>query len=219
MKKINILILLLLTILLSACLPSADDPKTVTDKYWQQLQNNNLKEAEKFVMQTNQQAMQTHKNHITSDSQLQSQPAKSIVSTTITTTNPTTGQVHRQSFDTVLVLVDGQWKINLSETEIPPPPSARQEELEELAEKLNQSMQKNMESLDEAIDQGMDAFNEAFKDGSKEMGDSLLHMMNELNRSMKESIERLKQRRQQQLNDQQQNQLQQPDPSKGEGRI
>jgi flagellar biosynthesis/type III secretory pathway protein FliH len=218
MKYLHTFILLFLSLTLTACLSEADDPKTVADKYWQSLQQGNVNEAEKLVVQKNQQALLQHGNHITASSQFQNQNATSIVSTTITTTNPTTNQVHKQTFETVLVLVDGQWKVDAAQTNIPPPPTAQEEELKQLAADLNESMQENLESLDEAIEHGMHQFNEALSEGSKEMGDSLLQMMNKLNHSMKESIEKMKQRRQQQLQQPQQPQSQ-PDPDHGEGMI
>ena len=220
MKQTYTALLILLSITLSACLPINDDPKTVADKYWQSIQAGNLKQAEKHVSVIDQQRLVQHSNHITADSLLQNKQAQTIVNTTIITTNPSTQQVHTQNFDTVMVMQDGQWKIDLERTDIPPPPTVRQQEMEQLAEELNQSMQENMESLDEAFEQGMQVFNEALEEGSKEMGSSLLQMMNELNANMKESIEKLKQRRmQQQQQNQQQKQPASPDPDKGEGRI
>ena len=217
MKYHHTFILLLLSLTLTACLSEAEDPKTIADKYWQNLQSGNLKEAEKFVTHKNQQAVLQHSNHITANSQIQNREATSIVNTTIITTNPTTNQIHKQTFDTVLVLVDGKWKVDAAQTNIPPPPTAQEEELKQLAADLNESMQENLEGLDEAIEHGMHQFNEALSEGSKEMGDSLLQMMNKLNHSMKESIEKMKQRRQQQL--QPQKPQSKPDPERGEGMI
>ena len=62
--------------------------------------------------------------------------------------------------------------------------------------------------------------NKALEEVSKEMGDSLLHMMNELNRSMQDAVEKMKERREQQMQQQQeQQQAPEPDPRKGEGMI
>ncbi len=219
MKYKLALTILFLSFSLSACLPTTDDPKSVADKYWENLQSGNLKEAEKLISKKNEQTFLQHSNHIVADSKLQNQKAKTTVSTTITTTtNPTTNQVHQQTFDTVLILKDGQWKIDLEQTKIPPPPTNYEQELEQLSENINESMQENIESIDESIQQGMQIFNEALRDGSKEMGDSLILMMNKLNTSMKDSIEKMKQRREQQLKEDEHQQTQ-PNSNKGEGMI
>jgi len=205
---------------LIACIPQADDPKTVADKYWQLLQSGNTTEAEKLISTRNQQALLQHSNHITGDSQLQNEEAKTVVSTTITTTNPSTNFTHTQTFDTVLVLKDGQWKVDIAQTQIPPPPLAKEEELQQLADELSESMNQNMESMDDAMTQGMEMLNEALEEGSKEMGDSLLHLMNELNQSMQEAVEKMKERREQQMQQQEKpQQAPQPDPRQGEGMI
>jgi len=210
-----------ITLSLAACIPQqADDPKTVADKYWQHLQNGNITEAEKLVSTGNQQALLQHSNHITGNSQLQNEGTKTIVSTTITTTNPNTNYTHTQTFDTVLVLKDGQWKVDIAQTQIPAPPSAKEEELQQLADELSDSMHQNMESMDDAMTQGMEMLNEALEEGSKEMGDSLLHLMNELNQSMQEAVEKMKERREQQMQQQEKpQQTPQPDPRQGEGMI
>jgi hypothetical protein len=224
MQKFNTLLLLLISFTLSACNLSADDPKTVADKYWQYMQSGNISEAEKLTAPHSQQTLLQHSNHVTTNSQLKNEEAKTIVSTTITTVNPDTNYTHKQSFDTVLVLRDGQWKVDVDQTQIPPPPSVRQEELKQLADELSESMHKNMESMDDAMEQGMEMLDEALQEGSKEMGESLLQLMDELNRSMQESVEKMKERRQQQMQEQQDKpqtpqQAPQPDPRKGEGMI
>lgn len=218
MKTKAHIILILATLTLAACTPTADDPKTVADKYWNHLQSGNLEEARKLALPGNQQALQLHSNHIISNSQFHNEEAKTIVSTTITTINPSTGYKHTQHFDTVLVLHDGHWLIDAAQTRVPPPPSAREEEMRRLAEELSESMHDNIESIDDAVTEGMEMLNEALQEGSKEMGESLLQLMNELNQTMSDSIERMKERRQQQMQQapQQQNG---PDPAKGEGMI
>lgn len=217
------LLLIVIAFTVSACTQPADDPKTVADKYWQHLQTGNVSEAEKLTSANNQQALLQHSNHIVANSQLQNEEAITIVSTTITTINPNTNYTHRQTFDTVLILQDGQWKVDVEQTKIPPPLSAGEEELQQLADELSESMHENIESMDEAMTQGMDMLNEALEEGSKEMGDSLLQLMNELNRTMQESIDKMKERRDQQMQQQDEQgkpqQTPQPDPRQGEGMI
>jgi len=210
---------LLLGSTLLACTQPAQDPKAVADKYWQYMQTGNLIEAEKLVSTNSHGALQEHHRRMNSIAQLNNSEATTIINTTITTVNPNSNYRHTESFNTVLVLQQGQWKVDLNQSPMPPTLSANEEKLQQMSEELSESMQENIESLDEAVDQGMQMLNEALEDGSKEMGDSLLHLMNELNNSMQKSIDRMKQRREQQMQQQEKPQPTQPDPRQGEGMI
>ena len=216
------LAILLLSLSLLACNQTVDDPKIIADKYWQYLLEGNLSEAEKLVSSDSRQAFSAHSDRMVSITRLDSGEAKTVVSTTITTINPSSNFSHTQTFNTVLVLQHGQWKVDANQSQLPPPLTTKEEELQKLTEELSDSMQENIESIDEAMTQGMEMLNEALHEGSKEMGESMLQMMDELNSTMQESIDKMKQRRQQQLQEQQQQeqpQQTQPDPSKGEGMI
>jgi hypothetical protein len=214
---------LLLSFTLLACNHSADDPKTVADKYWQYLQSGNISEAEKLITINSRQNFSSHSNRIDASTQLQNGETKTIVTTTITTINPDNKYSHTETFETVLVLEEGQWKVDVNQSQIPPAATAKEQEMQQLTDELSESMQENIESIDEAITHGMQMLNEALHEGSKEMGDSMLNMLNELNSSMHESIDKMKQRRQQQLQEQhekdQQKPQPQPDPRQGEGMI
>lgn len=209
-------LLIFLTFSLVACMQPAADPKTVADKYWQHLQAGNISEAEKLISDKSQQALAEHNKRIATIDQLENGEAITLVRTTITTINPENNDHHSETFNTTLVLQQGQWKVDVTQTQIPPAPSARHEELKQLAEELSESMQENIESIDDAMSEGMKRLNEALQEGSKEMGDSLLHLLNELNSTMHESINKMKERREKQLQEQQPGQ---PDPDKGEGMI
>lgn len=213
--------ILLLSLSLIACTQTVDDPKVIADKYWQYLLAGNLSEAEKLVSTDSRQAFSTHSDRMTSITQLDNGETKTIVSTTITTINSDSNFSHTQTFNTVLVLQDGQWKIDAIQSTLPPPLSASEEKRQQTTEELSDSMRKNMESIDEAMTEGMQMLNEALSVGSKEMEQSLLHMMNELNNSMQESIDKMKQRRgqQEQAEPEQPPQTPQPDPRQGEGMI
>ena len=215
-------LILLLSISLVACTQTENDPAIVANKYWQHLQAGNFTEAEKLVSSDSRHTLSAHSERMASISKLDNGEAKTIVSTTITTINPDSNVSHTQTFDTVLVLQNGQWKVDASQSLLPPPLITKEEELNKLTEELSDSMQENIESIDEAMTQGMEMLNEALHEGSKEMSESMLQMMNELNSTMQESIDKMKQRRQQQLQEQQQQeqpQQTQPDPSQGEGMI
>jgi flagellar biosynthesis/type III secretory pathway protein FliH len=221
-------ILILLSFSLFACNQPAEDPKSVADRYWQYLQQGNVSEAEKLVSTNTRHIFSEHSSRVDANAQLENGEAKTFISTTITTVNPSTNFRHTQTFDTVLVLEHGQWKVDINQSKIPPSLSNREEELHQLKNKLEESMQENMESIDETMNQGMQMLNEALQEGSEEMGNTLLNLMNDLNKSMQESIDKMKQRREQQLQEQQQQQQpaqpQQPknpqlDPAQGEGMI
>ena len=209
---------LLLSLTLLACTQPAEDPKTVADKYWQYMQTGNLSEAEKLVSTNSHGALQEHHRRMNSIAQLNNGEAMTIINTTMTTINPDSNYRHTESFNTVLVLQQGKWKVDLNQSQIPPALSANEEKLQQLSEELSESMQENIESIDDAMNEGMQMLNEALRDGSKEMGDSLLHLMNELNKSMQESIDNMKQRRERQMQEQKKQSLQ-PDPRQGEGMI
>ena len=213
--KHTLALLLFLSFSLIACTQPAEDPKSVADKYWQYLQAGNTTEAEKLVSVNSRSALAEHNNRMTTINQLKNGETVTVVSTTITTVNPDSDYRHTETFNTTLVLQQGQWKVDANRSQIPPAPSVKQEEIQQLAEQLSESMQENIESIDDAMSEGMHLLNEALREGSKEMGDSLLHLMNELNDTMHESIGKMKERREQQL----QEQKIQPDTDKGEGMI
>ena len=211
----------LFTLLLTACTQPTQNPKAVADKYWQYMQTGNISEAEKLITINSRHALQDHSSRMDSITQLNNSEATTIVSTTITTIDPVSNYHHTETFNTVLVLQQGQWKVDLNNSQIPPTASTKKEEMEKLADDLSESMQENIESIDDAMNQGMQMLNETLQDGSKEMGDSLLRLMNELNNSMQQSIDKMKERREQQMQEQEKEQPQpsQPDPRKGEGMI
>ena len=214
------LILILVSFTLFACTQATENPKTVADKYWQYLQNGDTVDAKKLVTLNSRHAFSESKNHFSHITQLTNSDATTTVKTTITTINPDNNLSYTQTFDTVLVLQHGQWKIDVNRTQIPPTAQLREEQMQQLVEELSESMQENIESIDETMTQGMQMLNQALHEGSKEMGESLLHLMNDLNSSMQESIDKIKQRRQQQLEEEQKPEQQnQVDPGDGEGRI
>ena len=207
LTTLPLILTLLASLALVACSQPADDPEAVAKKYWLYLQNGNIKEAEKLITIDSRQAFTGHMNRVTPRTRINTSAARTTVDTTITSTNTDASFKHSETFKTTLVLEQGQWKIDITQTPIPP--------------ELSDTMQDNIESIDDAMNQGVKLFNEAMQEGSKEMSDSLLKLMNELNRSMKDSIETMKQRRLEQQQQQEQHPQQRPeiDPEKGEGMI
>ena len=208
-SKCTILLFILFGYSLLACSPPAQDPITVADKYWQNMQVGNTVEAEKQVSLNSRYTLSESKDSIATITQVSNSDAVTTVNTTITTIGAD-NKPHTQSFDTVLVLENGQWKVDVNRSQIPPLPAT---------DELDESMQKSIESIDETMTQGMKMLNDALREGSKDMGDSLMNLLNQLNSSMQESIDKLKQRRQQQELEQQQQQKNQSAPGSGEGMI
>ena len=213
-NKHTIPLLTLFSVTLFACTLPVDDPKTVADHYWQHLQNGNTVEAEKLISLNSRYAFSESKDHLPEITQLTNSDAITTVKTTLTTINPDNNRSETQTFDTVLVLQQGQWKVDVNRSQLPTP-DQREKQLKKLAEELSDSMQENIDSIDETMSHGMQMLNEALQDGSKEMGDSLLNLMNKLNNTMRESIDKMEKRRQQQQKQQQK----QSEPDDGEGMI
>lgn len=217
--KTKLFLVVLFGLTLVACTQPSEDPKSVADKYWLLMQSGNTTEAEKLISINSRRVFSKHKNRISSISQLSNSNATTIVTTTVTTINPVNNYSRTETFNTILVLQQGQWKVDINQSHIPPAQSAHEEELQQMAEDLTESLQENIDSIDETMSQGMQVLNEALREGSKEMGDSLLHLMKELNTSMQKSVDKMKQRRQQPLEEQPPEQQTKPDPKKGEGMI
>jgi len=212
---------LLLSFTLLACTQPAENPKTIADKYWQYMQTGNITEAEKLASNNSQHLLQKHSNRLDGNTQVNSGEATTIVNTTITTIDADNNR-HTETFNTVLVLQQGHWKVDAEQSQIPPAPDEREKQMKQLADDLTKSMQENIDSMDNAVTQGMQILNEALYEGSEEMGNSLLQLMNELNTTMKKSIDKMKQRREQQHQEKQQQanpEKSQPAPRQGEGVI
>jgi hypothetical protein len=188
-----------LTLFLSACMHQADDPRKVAEQYWQSLKNGDTVIARAMVSKTSQQAYDDYQalpaDQKTPISEISLGAEQTIIATVLYPDNSTPEK--HSAFDTVLVLEDGKWKIDASQTVTPrPPPSDR--ELNELADELSESMQGNINSMEEAMNDGLQMLDEALREGSRDLGESMLKGMEEMNRALRESIEELQKRREQQ---------------------
>ena len=185
--------------LLTACMHQADNPRDVASQYWQALKTGDSQTARSLVTSDTQQAFDDYL----------AQPAEQKTSigeinlgteqTTIITIVYPEGAAPDDfdTFDTVLVMEDGTWKIDAERTIIPRP-APTDKELDELADQLSESMQDNIDSIEEAMEQGMQMLDEALREGSRDMGESMLKGMEEMNRALRESIEDMQKRREQQ---------------------
>lgn len=193
------IIILPVAIILSACLPVNDNPKQVAHNYWTALKNNDYESARKLVSSNSQASLEAYINSPDSDKvTIDHVELDNEYASVASILNPagTTADDNR-SFDTILVLEKGKWKIDAGYTQVPQPKSDSEKKLEKLTEKLTESMQKNIDSLDDAMSEGMQLFNDVLREGSSEMGESLLEGMRDLNKNMRKSIDNMKERRKQ----------------------
>ena len=198
MKKL--LIIFFTTLLISACTPVAENPRDVAAQYWQALKRGDIETARSFVSIDSQQSFDEYltlpPDQQTPIGEINLGAQQTIVVTIIYPEGNAPDDY--RAFDTVMVLENGQWKIDATKSFIPPSSKPAGRELEEMAEELSESMQKNLDSMEDAMAKGMRMLNDALREGSKEMGESLLRGMEELNESMQESIEQMRKRREQQ---------------------
>ncbi len=195
----QLLIIPFISILLSACMHQADNPRDVASHYWQALKNGDTATARSLVSSDSQQSFDTYiaqpADERTAIGEVNLGTAQTTVITIIYPEGITPDDF--DTFDTVMVMEDGKWKIDAAQTVIPrPAPSDR--ELEELADQLSDSMEDNIDSIEDAMNEGMNLLNEALREGSRDMGESMLKGMEEMNRALRESIEEMQQRRQEQ---------------------
>ena len=196
MKSLSILII---SVLLSACMHEAENPRDVASRYWQALKSGDNDTARSLVSSDSRQAFDEYiaapDDQKTAIGEINLGAEQTTVITIIYPGG--NGPDDFDTFDTVMVMEDGHWKIDLARTNVPrPPPTDR--ELDELADQLSESMQDNIDSLEEAMNDGMQMLDDALREGSRDMGESMLKGMEELNRALRESIENMQQRRQQQ---------------------
>ncbi|MGB5395531.1 MAG: hypothetical protein WBN96_00140 [Gammaproteobacteria bacterium] len=193
----------------SGCL-QAEDPKNIAQQYWQAMQAGDMTTARTLVSNDSQAAFDEYAN-LPADRKIPLNAVALTDSRTVVTTIVNSGNTSKE-FNTVLVMQNGQWVVDASETRIPPAPTDVEKHLNEMADKFSSSAEKNIEHLERSLDEGMQLLDELLQEGSKEMGESFNKGMKEFNESLNEALEKLKQKRQQQ----------QPPPAppgEGEGMI
>lgn len=195
---------LLAVIGLSACQPAPETPSQVTKNYWQALKNNDLVAASKLVSKDSQSDL-GHYFKLPNEEKIPLDEiylgAERATVTTIirpestaTETAPpgSRADLPEITFETVLILEDGQWKVDASRTQAPvlqkpaePSPDAPSSDLDTAP--LNEALQESAEML-----------NQFMREGSREMSETFLEGMNKMNEALREAIDKMKQRREQQ---------------------
>jgi hypothetical protein len=176
-----------------------DSPREVANRYWQALKNGDTETARKLVSTSSQQEFDSYLAKPAAEKTPIGEIKLGTEQTTVVTLIYPEGNTpdDYSAFDTTLVLEDGEWKIDASQTVIPRPPPS-DSELEELADQLSESMEENIESIEDAMDEGMKLLDEALREGSRDMGESMLKGMEEMNRALQESVEEMRRRREEQ---------------------
>jgi hypothetical protein len=196
MKK---LLIPLLPIFISACMHQANSPREVAHQYWQALKNGDTETARELVSTSSQPDFDAYLAKPADEKTPIGEINLGAEQTTVVTLIYPEGNSpdDYSAFDTTLVLEDGKWKIDATQTVIPRPlPSER--ELEELADQLSESMEENIESIEDAMKEGMKLLDEALREGSRDMGESMLKGMEQMNRALQESVEEMRKRREEQ---------------------
>ena len=192
----------LCVLLLSGCINQAKNPREVAERYWQALKNGDTETARSLVSNGSVEAFDAYAalpaDRKTAIGEINLGTEQATILTIVYPQGEDPEEF--ESFDTVMVMEDGAWKIDAARTIVPrPAPSER--ELEELADELSDSMQENIDSVEEAMKQGLELLDEALREGSRDMGESMLKGMEEMNRALQESIEQMQKRREQQKQD------------------
>lgn len=194
---------LLAVIGLSACQPASETPSQVTKNYWQALKNNNLVAASKLVSKDSQIDL-GHYFKLPNEEKIPLDEiylgAERATVTTIIRPEPTAtgtaplgsqGDLPEITFETVLILEEGQWKVDASRTQAPA--------LQKPAElSPDTSSDPDTAPLNEALQESAEMLNQFMREGSKEMSETFLEGMNKMNEALREAIDKMKQRREQQ---------------------
>ncbi|MDA3868694.1 MAG: hypothetical protein PF589_01820 [Gammaproteobacteria bacterium] len=202
--KYSAFIILFAVISLSACQPNTESPSQVTKEYWQALKNNDLTSASKLVSKNSQ----SHLSRYFALPEDQKIPLDEIyvgaeyatVTTIINPESSTAEEAPGQSqhdiptmtFETILTLEDGRWKVDATRTQNPV--------LQEADKSSHDAPSSDLDTapLNEALQESAEMLNQFMREGSKEMSETFLEGMNKMNETLREAIDKMKQRREQQ---------------------
>ncbi len=182
-------------LLVSGCM-QAEDPKNVAQQYWQAMQAGDYAKARSLVSTNSQSSFDDFANPPGSH-----KPELNAVALTASRTTVTTiinnGNTSAQ-FDTVLVMQNGQWVVDVGATQIPPPRSALEQRMKDMVEQLSNAVDDNMQTMEETLGESVNLLNDLLQSGAQELSESVTQGMNELNNSIHDAMRKLEKRRQQQ---------------------
>lgn len=180
---------------ISGC-TQAEDPKVIAQQYWQAMQSGDYKKARSLITADSQSAFDEYA--LLPESNKPSLQAVALVDSQTTVTTLINTSDSSLQFNTVLVMQDGKWRIDAKASEIPPPDSALEQRLNDMAEHLSGIVDSNVEQMEQALGQSMQMLDELLQSGAEELSESVNDSVNQLNDSIQEAMRKLEQRRQQQ---------------------
>ena len=148
----------LLCLLLAACGSSSNSPESVADAFWQAVRKSDLEKAQSFAMLGHLKDM-TLKGEMMKSLSL-SKP-EIIGNTAVVPTELVTakdgGKEDTHIFNTMLALIDGQWKVDYNKTMVSLIGFDPNE--------LMQGRKEGLEGMGEAMKEGLEGMGEAMKEG------------------------------------------------------
>ena len=152
----------LLCLLLAACGSSSNSPESVADAFWQAVRKSDLEKAQSFAMPGHLKDM-TFKGEMMKSLSL-SKP-EIIGNTAVVPTELVTakdgGKEDTHIFNTMLALIDGQWKVDYNKTMV----SLIGFDPNELMQGMKEGLEGMGEAMGEAMKEGLEGMGEAMKEG------------------------------------------------------
>lgn len=179
----------------TACSRVAPNPQTVASEYWTQIQAGDTAAARKLVSTSSRSKFDQQIKTLKPVQKFTLGNTHAVVSTTLNAA--ATSPAQQQPFDMVLVLENGRWRVDASQTHLPADMDSSKQQQKKLADKLSKSIRTNLDEMNKTMHEGAQLLNNALHDGSRDMEQSLLKGIKQLNESMRHSIEQLKRRQQQ----------------------
>ncbi len=181
-------------LLLGGCMQAAD-PKDVAQQYWKAMQAGDYAKARSMVSSSTKhsfdQYAQLPANEKTPLNAVALTDTRAVVTTIINTGNSSA------QFDTVLVLENGQWEVDVNETHIPPATSSLEQNLNNMLKELSSAMDGSVDQMKKTLGEGVNMLNDVVQNRSQELSESVSEKLKQLNQSIQDAMKKLDQRRQQ----------------------
>jgi gas vesicle protein len=179
---------------ISGCM-QAEDPKEIAQQYWQAMQAGDYARARSLVSTGTQPSFDAYTSMPDANKPVLSAVALLDSQTTVATVI-NTGNTSAQ-FNTVLVMQNGQWVVDADKTVIPPPRSALEQRLKDMAEKLSDAMGDNAEQMEKTLGESVELLNDVLQNSAQQLSDSVGESIKQLNESIRDAMQQLEKRRQQ----------------------
>ncbi|MDH5710056.1 MAG: hypothetical protein OEZ15_00110 [Gammaproteobacteria bacterium] len=181
--------ILIFVISSTGCQQQFDQPVNITEKYWRALNNADDDTVRHLTSSTTIESL----NHYRSlpDHEKASLKNLSFDKHHVSITTTVNSAEQKRTFETILVLENGEWKIDATRTfeaALPTP-----------AHNNNQSdsLDKSLDDMDKSLKEGADMLNQFMQEGSREMSESLRKGVDQMNDALRDALDKMKQQRQQ----------------------